>query len=113
MKFLCLAYGDEDGWDSLSENEKQEVLARDAVIQERGNLMSAVQTKVTSVRNWDKNLEVTNESFVHNNLPLAGFSVIEAENLNEVISLVSNTPCARAKGVNEIRPFWDFSDDGA
>ena len=29
MKFLCLAYGDEDGWNSLTEDEKQEVLAQD------------------------------------------------------------------------------------
>ena len=27
MKFLCLAYGDEDGWNSLTEDEQGEVLA--------------------------------------------------------------------------------------
>jgi hypothetical protein len=113
MKFLCLAYGDEAGWNSLSEDKKREVLAQDAVIRERGNVMSAVQRTVTSVRNWDGHLEVNNESFVRNELPLAGFSVIEAENVEEVIDLVSNTPCARARGVIEIRPFWNLSDDGA
>lgn len=113
MKFLCLAYGNEDGWNSLSQIEKREALARDAVIRDRGNLMSAVQPKVTSVRNWDRNLEITEEPFAQQNLPLAGFSVIEAENLQEVIELVSNTPCARARGVIEIRPFWDFGNDDA
>lgn len=113
MKFLCLAYGDEDGWNTLNEDEKREVLAQDAVIRDRGNLMSAVQGTVTSVRNWDGNLEVKEESFAQNELPIAGFSVIEAENVEEVIALVSNTPCARAKGVIEIRPFWNFGDDGA
>ncbi|MBN9463509.1 MAG: hypothetical protein J0H00_20050 [Burkholderiales bacterium] len=52
MKFLCLAYGDEAGWNSLSEEEKREALAQDAVIRDRGDLMSAVQGTVTSVRNW-------------------------------------------------------------
>jgi hypothetical protein len=113
MKFLCLAYGDEDGWNSLSEGEKQEVLAQDAVIRDRGNLMSAVQTKVTSVRNWDGNLEVTGEPYAHHQLPLAGFSVIEAESLNEVIALVANTPCARARGVIEIRPFHSLPSEHA
>ena len=108
MKFLCLAYGDEDGWNSLSEGEKREVLAQDAVIRDRGNLMSAVQPNVTSVRNWDRNVEVTSEPFAQHDLPLAGFSVIEAESLDEVIRLVSNTPCARGKGVIEIRAFWDL-----
>lgn len=113
MKFLCLAYGDEDGWNSLSEQERREVLAQDAAIRGRGNLMSAVQTKVTTVRNWNKSLEVTDEPYAQHKLPLAGFSVIEAGSVNEVVELVSNTPCARARGVIEIRPFWGLSGDGA
>jgi len=113
MKFLCLAYGDEDGWHALSEGEKREVLAQDAVIRDRGNLMAVVQIQVTSVRNWDRNLEVTDVPYAQHTLPLAGFSVIEAESLKEVIELVSNTPCARARGVIEIRPFWDLRSNGA
>jgi hypothetical protein len=105
MKFLCLAFGDEKGWNSLTEAERREFLAQDAVIRNRGNLMSAVQQKVTSVRNWDKKLEVTTEPYARHELPLAGFSVIEAEDITEVIGLVSNTPCARARGVIEIWPF--------
>ncbi|MFA1822653.1 YciI family protein [Virgibacillus oceani] len=79
------------------------------MIRGRGNLISAVQTKVTSVKNWDRSLEVTDESYTQHKLPLAGFYVIEAENLDEVIELVSNTPCARAEGVIEILPFSDSS----
>jgi hypothetical protein len=112
MKFLCLAYGDETGWNSLSDEEKREVLAQDAVIRDRGNLMSAVQRTVTSVRNCDGNLQVNNKPLARNELPLAGFSVIEAENVEEVIELVSNTPCARAGGVIEIRPFWNLGEQG-
>jgi hypothetical protein len=89
------------------------VLAQDVVIRDRGSLIAAVQTKVTSIRNWGRNLEVTDVPYAQHTLPLAGFSVIEAESLNEVIELVSNTPCARARGVIEIRPFWDLSSDGA
>lgn len=107
MKFLCLAYGDEAGWNTLSDNEKQEALAHDSVIREQGNLVTAVQTTVTSVRNWDHHLEITEEAHAQHPLPLAGFSVIEAESLDEVIELVSNTPCAVAKGFIEIRPFWE------
>jgi hypothetical protein len=108
MKFLCLAYGDEDGWKALSDDEKKAYLANDAVIRDRGNLMAAVKTTVTSVRNWDGNLKVTDGPFSPLALPLAGFSVIEAASLDEVIQLVSNTPCARAEGVIEIRPFMDM-----
>lgn len=108
MKFLCLAYGDEAGWNTLSDDEQRKALTHDTVIRERGNLVTAVQTTVTSVRNWDHNLEITEEPFIQHPLPLAGFSVIEANSLEEVIELVSNTPCAVAKGVIEIRPFWEL-----
>ena len=113
MRFLCLAYGDEEGWNALNEAEREEALAQDAVIRERGNLMSAVETKVTSVRNWDRNLEVKEGPYAQHKLPLAGFSVIEADSVDEVIELVANTPCPRARGIIEIRPLWDLSGDDA
>jgi hypothetical protein len=108
MKFLCLAYGDEAGWNTLSEAEKEEVLAQVAVIRDRGNLMSAVGPNVTTVKNWGGNLEVKEAPFSESALPLAGFSVIEADSVDDVITLIKNTPCARAKGAIEIRPFWEF-----
>ena len=113
MKFLCLAYGDEKGWSSLSESEKHRALSQDAVIRDRGNIMSAVRTTVTSVTNWDGDLKVSDEPYAQHDLPLAGFSIIEAKDRNEVVRLVSDTPCARARGVIEIRAFWDVDDDSA
>jgi hypothetical protein len=68
-----------------------------------------VQTTVVTVTNWSGNLTTENESFAKPKLPLAGFSIIEAKDIDEVVQLVANTPCARAKGAIEIRPFWDFS----
>jgi hypothetical protein len=63
MKFLCLAYGDEDGWNALTAGEKQAVLAQDVVIRNRGDLMAAVHIRVTAVRNWDGKLEVTSAPY--------------------------------------------------
>ncbi len=113
MKFLCLAYGGEDDWNALTEQEQTEVLEQDELLKRRGVLMAAVQTKVVTVTNWNGNLTTENESFSKLKLPLAGFSVIEAKDVDEVIQLVANTPCARAKGAIEIRPFWDSNEDSA
>lgn len=107
MKYLCLAYGDEVGWTGLSEKERKDALAQDKVIQERGNLVSAVQPAMTAVRNWDNKLQVTEGIEETHGLPLAGFSIIEAANVEEVINLVADTPCARANGVIEIRQLWN------
>lgn len=111
MKFLCLAYGAEADWKALSQNEQNELLAQDEVIRKRGALMSAVQPHVVTVRAWNGTPEVTNGSFADPQVPLAGFSVIEADDLDEAIDLVAKTPCARAKGAIEIRPIMAINDE--
>ncbi len=109
MKFLCLAYGSEAGWNELTKDEQTEVLANDEALKRRGDMLAAVQTKVVTVKNWGGKLNVEQAPFVHPGLPLAGFSVIEAGSIEEVVRLVANTPCARASGAIEIRPFWEAS----
>lgn len=108
MKFLCLAYGDEAGWNALTASEKEEALAADAAIRARGSSMAAVRPEVRTVSNWDGRLEVTETPHAQHALPLAGFSVIEADAIEQVIEAVARTPCARARGYIEIRPFWEF-----
>lgn len=103
MRFLCLAYGDGKDWNALSRKEQEELLAADEVIRRRGALMAAVEPQATVVRAWDGRPDVTHESFAAASVPLAGFSVIEAEDLDEVVRLVANTPCARARGAIEVR----------
>ncbi|MBC7894332.1 MAG: YciI family protein [Cytophagaceae bacterium] len=113
MKFLCLAYGSEADWKRLSKDEQSELLAHDNVLKERGDYMAAVKLQVTTVTNWDHDLKTKDAPFARLEHPLAGFSVIEANDLDEAIALVANTPCARANGAIEIRPFWDQGDAGA
>lgn len=113
MKFLCLAYGPEDGLGSLTEEEKEKAFARDEVIRSQGHLMSAVKPEVTTVRNWTGEPDVTDGPGTIDALLLAGFSVIEAVSVQDVVNLVSGTPCARAKGYIEIRPLWNFETSDA
>jgi hypothetical protein len=113
MKFLCLAYGSADDWNAMTKQEQAEVLEQDERIRNRGDFMAAVQTAVTTITNWNGNLITKNESYSKLTLPLAGFSIIESKDIDDVIQLVANTPCARAKGAIEIRPFWDFNEKPA
>jgi hypothetical protein len=110
MKYLCLAYGDEKDWNVLTKKEQDEMLAQDEVLRKRGALMAAVQTTTTTVRAWDGNPITTDGAFADSMAPLAGFSIIEAADLEEVIQLVAGTPCARAKGAIEIRPIMTIND---
>lgn len=104
MKFLCLAYGAEKDWLGLTKQEQEEFLAQDEVLRNRGNFMAAVGTTVATVTAWNGSPTTVRSTFAQSSVPLAGFAIIEAKDINEVVQLVANTPCARAKGAIEIRP---------
>jgi hypothetical protein len=104
MKFLCLAYGDENDWKALSKQEQDELLAQDEILRKRGAQMGAVRTEVVTVTAWDGKPHRVDGAFAQSSVPLAGFSVIEAANVDEAAQLIAGTPCARAGGAIEIRP---------
>jgi len=110
MKFLCLAYGAEKDWKALNKDEQDALLAQDEFLRQRGALMAAVEPEVTTVRAWDGNPSVTMGALARSEVPLAGFSVIEAENVDQAVRLVASTPCARAKGAIEIRAIMMIND---
>jgi hypothetical protein len=103
MKYLCLGYGAESDWKALTK-EEQDLLAEDEVLRRRKPAKRAVQATVTTIRVWDGKPNTTNGQVCDSPVPLAGFSVIEALDVNDAIRLVAATPCARAKGAIEIRP---------
>jgi len=112
MKYLCLAYGNERDWQRLDKQEQDELLAHDEVLRQRGDIVAAVATTATTVRSWDGTPTMTSETFAHTKAPLAGFSIIEAPDLEEAVRLVADTPCARAKGAVELRPIDQINDHG-
>ena len=72
--------------------------------------MGAVEPKALTVRAWDGEPDTSSGSFSGVKLPLAGFSIIEATDIEVVIQMVSKTPCARAKGAIEIREITQIND---
>jgi hypothetical protein len=103
MKFLCLAYGKEEDWLVLSEERRNELLARDELLRQRG-AMVAVLGEPTVVRAWDGTPQTSSEPYARGSAPLVGFALVEADDLQEVVRLVSSTPCAVARGAIEVRP---------
>jgi hypothetical protein len=104
MKYLVLAYGDEKDWQALTKSEQDALLAQDEVLRKRGDVVAAVGQTATTVRAWDGTPATAEGAFAKTHLPLAGFGIIEAVDLDEAVKLVAQTPCARAKGVVELRP---------
>ena len=112
MKYLCLAYGDEKDWKELSKAEQDELLKQDDVLRQRGDLVAALDQSATTVRAWDGVPEATHGGFAESRVPLAGFAIIAAPDLERAIELVADTPCARAKGAVELRPIDQINDAG-
>ena len=92
MKYLCLAYGDEKDWKALTKSDQDALLAQDEVLRKRGDLVAALKPAAATVRAWNGTPVTTDSAFAEARLPLAGFGIIEAADLNEAVQLVAGTP---------------------
>ncbi|MBI4293457.1 MAG: YciI family protein [Betaproteobacteria bacterium] len=104
MKYLCLVYLDEK---RLNELPDEDCVAYDTDIRERGcclasEALESVQA-ATTVRIRNGKLSVTDGPFAETKEQLAGFYMIEAQDLNEAIQIASKIPPARV-GCVEVRP---------
>jgi hypothetical protein len=110
MKFICLAYEDENKFDTMSKQDWQvlrsETLTYVDELRRNGRLISAeplrsAKTAVT-VRIRDGKRSVTDGPFAETKEQLGGFFLIEAPNQDEAIQIASKWPSARIGSI-EVR----------
>jgi hypothetical protein len=102
--FVTIGYGDEDGYKSTDETVRLTAHQHDSQLAEAGAVLGAAGAPV-QVRNHDgAQVETADGPFLSSPLPLAGFALIEAADMEEAISLVAGSPCAVAQGVVEVWP---------
>jgi hypothetical protein len=103
-KYVTIGYGDQAGYDRTPPEVRAAAHAHDDELKRQGALIGIAGGPV-QVRNPDAvGVRTENSAFMSSPLPIAGFAVIEAADLNEVIKLVSQSPCAVAHGVVEVWP---------
>ncbi len=111
MKFLCLAYEEEENLNSLSPSEwealRGETLAYVEVLRKSGHLLvthalQSVRTAAT-VRVRKEGLSVMDGPFAETKETLGGFFLIEASDLSEATALAARWPSARIGSI-EVRP---------
>jgi hypothetical protein len=114
MKYLCLAYEDENTLNSLSKTEwdslRDETYAYVESLRAQGYLIAAealqsVRT-ATTVRVRGGKVSITDGPFAETKETLGGFFLIEANDLNEAIQAASKWPSARFGSI-EVRPIED------
>ena len=111
MKYLCLVYHDETKFGDLSQAEL-DAIVRDGLAwveelrRDGRHVFSAALQSVraaASLRQRNNALSVTDGPFAETKEFLAGFTVVDARDLNEAIQIASKLPAARF-GTVEVRP---------
>ncbi|HZU49813.1 MAG TPA: YciI family protein [Mycobacterium sp.] len=102
--FITIGYGNEVGYNRVSDECKRAAHARDDELRAAGALIGIAGQPV-QVRNPDcASMRIEAGPYLQSALPIAGFAVLEAEDLETAIERVSQTPCAVAHGVVEVWP---------
>ena len=102
-KYVIIGYGDQAGYERTAPSVRDAAHHHDAQLRADGALIGIAGEPV-QVRNHDGAARMSEGAYMRSELPIAGFSVIEAENVDEAVRLVSETPCAVAHGVVEVWP---------
>jgi hypothetical protein len=111
MKFLCLAYEEEQKLNNLSEGEwhilRQETLDYVAALRTSGRLLDTrplrSATTASTLRIRDGKLQVTDGPFAETKEQIGGFFLIEANDQEEAIQIAAKWPSARIGSI-EVRP---------
>lgn len=102
--FLTIGYGDKEGYEATDPKIREDAHLHDAGLVWQGAVVGRAGAP-TQVRNPESTgVRSTAGAFLRSDLPVAGFALFEAENLEEAIARVSGTPCAVAHGIVEVWP---------
>jgi len=120
VQYMLLIYGAEDGWKSMSEEERGQVFQayvaftkdlQDAGAMVAGDALDSTQT-ATTVRVKNDETLTTDGPFAETKEQLGGYYLIEADSLDEAIEWAARVPAARHGSV-EVRPVMVFEEDGS
>ncbi len=112
MKFVCLGYTVENKWENMSDRERksmmEECFAYDDVLRKGGHFVGgeALQNarKAATLRFQNGKVIVTDGPYAETKEQLGGILLLEANDLNHAIELMSKHPGVRLGGPFEIRP---------
>ncbi len=108
MKYLCLVYGEEE---KVMTCPDEDCVRFDKGIRQSGHCIASEALQpvatATSIRIRDGKTFITDGPFAETKEQLAGFYMIEADDLDEAINIASGIPPARV-GCIEVRPIREL-----
>ena len=118
MKYLCLGYMEEKEWDDMPEEERnswmEECIAYDTQLKKNGHFIGgeALDTirNCKTLKNRNGKVSITDGPFAETKEQLGGVMILEAQDLDEAIQLISKHPGLR-KATFEIRSTVDMPSE--
>jgi hypothetical protein len=108
MKYLCLVYSEEENLRTMTDDECMEY---DAAIRKSGYCLASEALQpvhaATSVRVRSGKVSITDGPFAETKEQLAGFYLIDTNDLDRAIEIASKIPPARV-GTIEVRPIREL-----
>jgi len=102
--FITIGYGDEAGYNRTPPDIRDAAHQHDAQLLEAGAIIGRAGSPMQVRNPAGGGVQTGRGPFMHADLPIAGFALIEAASIDDAIEQVSKTPCAVAYGVVEIWP---------
>jgi len=117
MQYICLIYGDEQSFQGMGDEDRNQVMADYMAftksIGKSGNLVAgdALQptTTATTVRVRNGETLVTDGPFAETKEQLGGYYVIDAKDADEALAIAARIPGAQ-HGSIEVRPVVVFEE---
>ncbi len=111
MKYLCIAFQDQEKLDAYSDVEFGYIMEQVQLyleeLQEHGNLIDASRLQPASsgavVKVRCGQMAITDGPFIETREQIAGYYLIEANDLNDAIRIAAKSPSAHL-GTVEVRP---------
>src|SRR5438477_7092305 len=113
MRYLCLGYHEEKAWVAMSERDRQSLLTECVEYEQRlrsgghyvdGRALQSARAATTLRFENGGAVSITDGPFAETKEQIGGVKVLEANDLNDAIRLMSQLPCMRLGGCVEIRP---------
>src|ERR1700727_2458231 len=97
--FITIGYGDRAGYERTDPDVRDAAHAHDERLRNAGAVMGIAGEPIQVRNHDDAGVHVAQGTFLQSPLPVGGFALIEAENIDAAVKMVSRSPCAVAHGV--------------
>ncbi len=120
MKYLCTIYGDETGWNDVTQEQMSEVMKAYFAFSEEAEKAGVLlggeglerTSAATTVRIRDGERVLSDGPFAETKEQLGGFYLLDCANLDEAIDWAAKIPGA-ATGSVEVRPVMNYEGAGS